>query len=136
MKAFTKFLEIDQAIQLLLMLLAGLSAFTIIGLAVTMPLLGAWQVFSGIVGYYFLKDKEHVTYLCMSAATLACMPLCMIFDFSAGGFIVLMVFIIVPAFLAFYYYKLTGRTLEKVKTDYAEVYDPKEHLLDDELIWG
>lgn len=136
MKAFIKFLSIDKGIQLTLLTITGFSAFTIIGLMITMPVLGAWQVLSGVVGYYYLRDHAHAAYLGACALVFCGMWATINFDVLNESFLPFFVFILIPAIMAYVYYKITVKTLDLVKNDYIETHDLVENILDDELVLG
>jgi len=136
MKRFIRFIEFDTGLQFMLMLLTVLSAFTIIGLAVMMPILGAWQVISGVVGYYYLKDKMHLYYLGACAVALSLMTIPFITGFDNMQALI-MLFIIIPAIMAIVYYKAQCKILKRLKqSDYRVEHETHEDILDEALLWN
>lgn len=144
MKTFIQFLKVDRFMQTMLILLALLSSFTFIGLMITMPLLGAWQVISGIVGLCYLRDKAHAIYLVACAIVLSSMGIIVLFMDQYWSFIPVLIFLLIPSVMAIIYLFVTLNTLERVEKDYGENYvlihrkkqgDPIEDLLDDEIMF-
>lgn len=145
MEAFIKFLRIDRFVQTMLIIITVFSGFTLIGLAVTLPILGAWQVISGIVAYYYLKDKKHAIYLGTCALVLSGMVAIYLLENELWSTISILLFIVIPSFMAFIYLNFTCKTLERVEKENGVYFKPKrnkarhdpiENLLDDELMFG
>jgi len=137
MERFANFLQLDRQIQLVLLVITALSAFTIFGLMITLPILGAWQVLSGIVGYYYLREKAHANYLLACTIVLGLMGLILLEILPDMGPFLILLFIIVPAIMAFFYYQLTKSTLARFVVEEPTLKTgTNEDLLDEELLWS
>jgi len=137
MQQFIKFLRFDTTFQLVLILGNVMAAFTIVGLGISLPLLGLWQVISGIVGYRYQKNTERALYLAACALVLTLMAAMIAIGVSVKyEFLLFILFIVIPVGMAIYYFSLTKRTLRELDKEYFGQQDNIEDLLDDELMFG
>jgi len=133
-KQYILFLRFDVGIQFLLIITALFSAFTVIGLAITLPTLIVWQVISALIGYFVLRDRMHGKFLVAVVLLFSIIWLISLTN-MVSIFVMLPLVIVIPSFLAIEYYDLNKKLLESLKKEYqTEEHDFNEDLLDEQLI--
>lgn len=136
MENLIKFIKIDIVIQKILLFLAMLTSFMVFPLMITLPVLGAWQLFSAAVITYRLKDRKRTKYLIFSVAYLGMMYLSTMIDGGLQPFFSGVIFIPIPFGIAIWYYLETKNKLKELeKLGIAEMPDVMENILDSEEIF-
>ncbi|MFK7775124.1 MAG: hypothetical protein AB8F94_23485 [Saprospiraceae bacterium] len=136
-----KFLKTDIFIQKSLFLLVFISALPIFTLSMTMPLLGAWQLFSGLATKGWFDDKKREKYLRNSFVLLGLMFGSYYFaDYFEGSgifiFALFLMFVIIPMCTALWYYIVTKHSLEDLqKQNIVDVPESMNEILDSEEIF-
>jgi len=141
MKNIRLLLKIDLTVQKILVSLTCCSLIIFPFVGVMLCILGGWQLFSSIVIGYTLKDRKRGIYLWLSFLYLLFMwGSVSIGDLGEEGFELIalaIIFIVIPLFIASWYFRLTSKTLEASKKE-EYIYSGKEGLEDildsDELL--
>lgn len=137
MENLIKFIKVDLIVQKILLFLAVLTSAMVFPLAITLPVLGAWQLFSAAVIAHRLKDKKRIKYLAFSVAYLCVMYL----TTMIGGEVELLflwggIFIFIPFCIAIWYYIETKNKLKELKKlEIAEMPEMMANILDSEEIF-
>jgi len=135
-----RFLKMDIVIQKVLFFLVIITGIILFPLMVTLPALGAWQLFSAFTIRWCLTDKVRKKYLLFSFAYLGVMFLSVNltdhFRSDFYGFLVGLVFIPIPFGIAVWYFFTTKNTLRELeKLDIVEIPETMENVLDSEEIF-
>lgn len=135
MKKFISFLQFDVLFQLILLIGTVVAAFTIFGLAITIPLLFIWQMISCAVGYQYLKDKQRKRYFVTCIVVIILIGITLYFNLLKDNIVLLIVLLIVlPISMAGYYFRLSKDTLNTIEQEFTNQPTTQEDLLDDELV--
>ena len=122
MRKKLKFLRRDIFIQKALLRLVIVSMILPYLLAITLPILGIWQLYSGWHLAKQLEDANRRTYLFLSASWFFVMIAVFIIDFnwtvSESEFWISLIYVIVPLLMAGGYYKYSKETLSDLE-EYA-----------------
>lgn len=142
MKDQIRFLKLDILIQKILFLLVFLSVLPLMTLSISMPILGAWQLFSGLITRRWFDDKMRKKYLRNSFAYLGLMFGAYYFMYYFEGveayiFVLLFVFVVIPLFIATWYYVVTKHSLEDLlKKEIVDIPESMNDILDSEEIFN
>gem|GEM_PF-3088727 len=126
---YLSFLKIDVWIQFFLISASLVSAFTVVGLVITILILCGWQMLSTIIGYYYLRDKMHGNYLIAFAGFIGIV--CAISFFEVSVFISLPLIIVTPWLIAASYYDASRELQIPLEKEESILYDD---LLDEQLL--
>ena len=140
MKNLIKFIKIDIVVQKVLFVLVVVTGVFLLPLMITLPALGAWQLFSAFIIWWRLKDVIRKRYLLFSIAYLV---LLFISGYSQGyirvdvyEFLLALIFVFIPFGIAMWYFITTKNTLKKLqKLEIVEIPEAMENILDSEEIF-
>lgn len=140
MKNLIRFINIDIVVQMVLLGLVVITGIFLFPLVITLPALGAWQLFSAIVIWWRLKDKIRVKYLLFCTAYLTLMFLSVYLEDyyrrDSYEFLIGLLFIPIPFGIAIWYFIETKNTLNELrKLGIVEMPEMMSEILDNEEIF-
>ncbi len=140
MENLIRFIKIDIVVQKVLFFLVVITGIFLMPLFITMPTLGAWQLFSAFTIRWRLKDEIRKRYLLFSIAYLGLMFGSVYmqdnFRFDAFDYLLPLIFILIPFGIAIWYFIKTKNTLKELKKlGIVEMPEEMENILDSEEIF-
>ena len=140
MGSLIKFIKVDIVVQKILFFVVCISAIVVYPLALSLPALGAWQLFSAFTIRKRLKDEFRKKYLPYSISYLGFMVLSFFLaDYIGSGlyeFMIGLIFIPIPFCIAIWYYLETSSTLKHLKRQgIVEMPEAMNEILDSEEIF-
>lgn len=140
MENLIRFIKIDVVVQKILLFLVVITGIFLMPLMITLPALGAWQLFSAFLIRWRLKDEIRKKYLIFSIAYLGLMFALIYFGDNFGfrdhEFLIGFIFIPIPFGIAIWYFIATKNTLKELqKLEIVEMPEAMENILDSEEIF-
>jgi len=135
MENLIKFIKIDIVVQKILFFVVCLTGIIVFPLMITLPILGGWQLLSAGIIWNRLRDMTRKKYLAYSISYLGLMVLSVFSaDYFRSGlfeFMVGLIFIPIPFFIAIWYYLETKNTLQELeKKGIVEMPEVMDDILD------
>lgn len=140
MENLIRFIKIDIVVQKVLLFLVVITGVLLMPLMITLPVLGAWQLFSAFLIRWRLKDEIRKKYLLFSIAYLGLMFLSVYLENhyreDSYEFLLGLFFIPIPFGIAIWYFIATKKTLKELqKLEIVEMPEAMENILDSEEIF-